>query len=741
MEAFLHERHVRFYGLQPVAWVDKSSDLKLTRKFSDPPDIKRVLSQSLLVSACDSLFRNPENFVPGSLHFCTEYWGEILKGHPDKEEMLLWIREGVRLEPFLNQYTCERFEGKWVHGKIPPKYHQKNNVPHCFNKWVTEELSKWEKSGVIIRETDKLRAKVVLPLTIEPTKPRLIHDARYINLFCRDKPFKMEGAGKIPQVGWMGMFMFSVDHKSGYHHVALHHSAWEYFGMEWQGVVYMATTLTFGAQFAPYCYHKLTDATIQYVRVLTLAPSIAWLDDIWGANAANTRGLSNLEQWQSANRVLFVLCMVLYLAGYFLNLEKSVLRPTLLIRFLGIMADSQKGNFFVPVDRVQNLVGIVQRILSKDRVSFKELERCVGKCRSMAIAVPCAILYTREQYAALKRQVGGKSTACVEIKLTKGLREELSMWLELGAKSSLVNGAKWLRAEHCIVQSGGTGFTDASGRRWGGFIQTKEGRFEAAADFEDGMLPYHIGQKEALGLRNVLMGFILSAKQDLRGKMFTIHIDNQGLFDILERGGSTNDLFTTSICKELFWAQVSLECHFKYIWTPTHLNQADAMTRENLDNDVRLVRRAFLKVWRTYGPFDTDLMASPANVQEDLQGNKLPFYSQYFTEQAWATDVFSVDICVRPGYPKGSKRAANYCFPPMGTIGLLVEHTRNCKAKCVIIAPEMNANWLPAIMAGCISKMTVAEPGEEDVFLRYEKGEMKGFKSRYKIIAYLVRFD
>ena len=40
----------------------------------------------------------------------------------------------------------------------------------------------------------------------------------------------------------------------------------------------------------------------------------------------------------------------------------------------------KEGNFFVPVDRVQNLVEIVQRILSKDIVSFKELERCVGKC-------------------------------------------------------------------------------------------------------------------------------------------------------------------------------------------------------------------------------------------------------------------------------------------------------------------------------------------------------------------------
>ena len=83
-------------GLNPVAWVDKSSDMKLTRKFTHPLDIKKAVNQVLLVSACDSMFRDVENFVPGSLHFCKEYWGEILKEHPDKEEVSLWIREGVR---------------------------------------------------------------------------------------------------------------------------------------------------------------------------------------------------------------------------------------------------------------------------------------------------------------------------------------------------------------------------------------------------------------------------------------------------------------------------------------------------------------------------------------------------------------------------------------------------------------------------------------------------------------------
>jgi len=171
----------------------------------------------------------------------------------------------------------------------------------------------------------------------------------------------------------------------------------------------------------------------------------------------------------------------------------------------------------------------------------------------MAVAVPCAILYTREQYAALsKLSKRGRDSS---IQVEGSLRDELLMWLRLGDSKSLVNGSAWFSSEHFMVEAG-TGFTDASGRRWGGFIRSVEGKFEAAADFEDHMLSYHIGQKEAVGLYNVLKGFVCSTTLTLKGKLFIINIDNQDLFEILAKGGSSRDTITTDICKELFWLQI-----------------------------------------------------------------------------------------------------------------------------------------------------------------------------------------
>ena len=80
--------------------------------------------------------------------------------------------------------------------------------------------------------------------------------------------------------------------------------------------------------------------------------------------------------------------MVLFNAGYFVNMAKSVLNPTTLIRHLGIMIDLEKGRICIPQDRVENLRTIIQKMVVDGCCSLRILEKCVGKCRSMSIAVP-----------------------------------------------------------------------------------------------------------------------------------------------------------------------------------------------------------------------------------------------------------------------------------------------------------------------------------------------------------------
>ena len=38
-----------------------------------------------------------------------------------------------------------------------------------------------------------------LPLTVEPGKPRLCHDARFLNIWMEDKPFTLDRLGDLPR--------------------------------------------------------------------------------------------------------------------------------------------------------------------------------------------------------------------------------------------------------------------------------------------------------------------------------------------------------------------------------------------------------------------------------------------------------------------------------------------------------------------------------------------------------------
>ena len=74
---------------------------------------------------------------------------------------------------------------------------------------------------------------LLLPLTVEPSKPRLCHDEQYLNLWIRDLPFRLDHLPDLPRYVLPGHFQTSFDDKSGYQQVLLLSSSRTYFGLEW----------------------------------------------------------------------------------------------------------------------------------------------------------------------------------------------------------------------------------------------------------------------------------------------------------------------------------------------------------------------------------------------------------------------------------------------------------------------------------------------------------------------------
>lgn len=80
---------------------------------------------------------------------------------------------------------------------------------------------------------------LILPLTIEQSKPRLCHDARFPNLnWMKDMPFELDSLVHIPRYVGRDTYQTILDDKSGYDHLSLSKESRTFFGIQWGWLVF-----------------------------------------------------------------------------------------------------------------------------------------------------------------------------------------------------------------------------------------------------------------------------------------------------------------------------------------------------------------------------------------------------------------------------------------------------------------------------------------------------------------------
>lgn len=94
------------------------------------------------------------------------------------------------------------------------------NHPSCrrFTDFLSQTLLDRISSGAVrvlgkVGEVEPPR--LVLLLTVEPNKPRLCVDARFLNLWMIDTPFKLDTLVSVPQFAYLNCHLSKIDDKSG----------------------------------------------------------------------------------------------------------------------------------------------------------------------------------------------------------------------------------------------------------------------------------------------------------------------------------------------------------------------------------------------------------------------------------------------------------------------------------------------------------------------------------------------
>ena len=96
-----------------------------------------------------------------------------------------------------------------------------------------------------------------LPNTVKPSKPRLCHDERFLNLWIKDLSFKLDNISDLPRYVFPGHSQTTFDDKSGYQHVRLHLLSETYLGLEWENLFFVSRTLPFVWKASAFIYQNL----------------------------------------------------------------------------------------------------------------------------------------------------------------------------------------------------------------------------------------------------------------------------------------------------------------------------------------------------------------------------------------------------------------------------------------------------------------------------------------------------
>jgi len=438
-----------------------------------------------------------------------------------------------------------------------------------------------------------------------------------------------------------------------------------------------------------------------YIRSLGI-PMLGWIDDMLGMTEQLYKNSSDDLQFKSAMKAMVIVAIILFKAGYFMGVAKCCLIPEQYITYLGIDCDTKYGRFLVPQDRIDKYVPILKEFLSRQWVSFSEMEKMVGKLVSLECAVPAGMWYTREQYSAMRLSgVSSLSSKKIRerkfIKITDQIREEWTMWVFFLSQNT---GTPWKSFSNVFLQANIS--SDASGRAFAGVVDFPNGITKiTSGEFQDTLLQEDIQVKEAEALRATISMMITDIPDSLKGKTLICKVDNQVLKAVWERKGTSKNLALNNIGKQIYWMQFLGQFYISLSYVRSEENVSDKYTRQSPGLEATLNQHLFNLLWNKWGPFDWDLMASAATAKKNPQGKRLLYFSRYFEETSSGIDLFAQNLT-------WIKNA--YCFPPIPMIGMVLKFLEEQKKDCVMVLPATNAPWVNLVSAYIVDLMEISKP-------------------------------
>ena len=504
---------------------------------------------------------------------------------------------------------------------------------------------------------------IISPITIEPTKPRLCLNLMYLNCFMKDTPFSLDSLQDVPNLIKANSFMTKLDDKSAYMNMKMTENSRPLLCFQWGGHYFCSNTLIFGWKNSGFIYHSVNLQVMSYLRSMSIT-GLLYIDDRL-LEDYNGDVPSNCDNPYSRACIATRLTVKLLVSlGFYLGIDKCIFDPCQKLIFLGMWVDSVERSFFVTEKRKQKISSLRKLILSKETVVVSCIQKFIGLCISVVMAIPAAKLYTACCNRAISKGVANHDIIRVEGEL----KEELVYWQFLDTWDQPF---PWLSDRHNVL----TISTDSSDYKWGACYQ-ENGKQTQIGDYWDGSqtnLPIMI--KETLALKNALL--CLGTK--LEGQRVHAHVDNKVLVYSWANQYSTSPQLN-AVLKEIFQVTFKLKCSLVTSYISSSMNPADMPSRKLQKSDATLSKRAWLFIQYLFGPHTVDMFSLDSNAMCDDSGEILKHFTPFPSPISSGVDAFSQPFTAADNC---------YAFPPFCLLSAVIKFIIQEKLNCTLIFPDL----------------------------------------------------
>ncbi len=298
---------------------------------------------------------------------------------------------------------------------------------------LSDEVKKLLRLGVIEPAT---RAGLVSPMFAVRKSDggiRAIHDLRALNSTLETRHFRQETLETLRHVLPLRAYMARLDLTMAYHHIPIAPQSRHLLQFSTLGQTFQYRALPFGLCLAPWVFTRVMRCAVKELRRRRVQ-CIFYLDDvlIWGSSLLDTQ------------RSVRVAVEILSSLGFSINVEKSELMPSTMMRFLGVVVDSKTMSWSPTVTRLGQVHRETHCVLKRARrgrhPTVGVLRKLVGILNFMRFGVVQACARRVHLMTCIRlalRRVGAaqfREHPQAEVRLSAQAKEELQWWSALTLK-------------------------------------------------------------------------------------------------------------------------------------------------------------------------------------------------------------------------------------------------------------------------------------------------------------------